>query len=225
MGNILLILLGIGTAFSFLWLMHCRDRLSINTAGALGLALLHTCFGVLCVKVFAVMETLDLNNIGNMSLFGGLFFMPVFYYLLARIFHWSIADTFDIFTPCMVFTVMCARVNCIFAGCCRGKIIPGTDMRWPTRQAEIIFYIFLLIHIIRKVNNRQDHGMMYPLYMYSYGIFRFMNELFRDADTASLFHIAHVWCIIALSLGLSVSVEIQNRNKKLAERGKARGRK
>ena len=67
--------------------------------------------------------------------------------------------------------------------------------------------------------------MMYPLYMYSYGIFRFIDELFRDADTASLFHIAHVWCIIALCLGISIYTELKKRNSNPAEKGKARGRK
>ena len=53
---------------------------------AIPIAIVHTLYGVLTVKVFAFLETgFDKASIGNMSLFGGVFFMPLAYWLGAKI--------------------------------------------------------------------------------------------------------------------------------------------
>ena len=122
----LLLLLTAGTVFTFLWLCRLRDRLRIKWYAALPVAVLHTLYGVLTVTVFAFLETgFDTDSLGNMSLFGGVFFMPLAYWLGAKLSKRKMADVFDIFTICMIFTLMCARINCIIAGCCVGLPIPG----------------------------------------------------------------------------------------------------
>ena len=84
---------------------------------ALPISICHTLYGVLTVTVFAFLETgFDSNSLGNMSLFGGVFFMPLAYWLGAKLSKRKMADVFDIFTICMIFTLMCARINCIIAG-------------------------------------------------------------------------------------------------------------
>ena len=45
-------------------------------------SVLHTVCGVLSVKAFAFLET---GDAGNMSLFGGVFFMPVLYFISAKV--------------------------------------------------------------------------------------------------------------------------------------------
>ena len=99
---------------------------------------------------------------------------------------------FDIFAIPMVFTLMCARVNCLFAGCCLGKIIGSTAMRWPTREAELVFYIIILVIMIPKVWKNKTNGTVYPMYMAAYGGFRLIEEFFREAATDSLFHISYL---------------------------------
>ena len=122
-------------------------------------SVLHTVCGVLSVKAFAFLET---GDAGNMSLFGGVFFMPVLYFISAKVSKRNIKAVFDIFTICMIFTVMC--------------------------------------------------GSIYPLYMASYGAFRFIDEFFRTSSTGMLFHLSHVWAAIAFAAGLSIYIEINDRN-------------
>lgn len=209
----LILLLAAGTLFTFIWLCLMRDRLRIKWYAALPIAVLHTVYGVLTVRVFAFMETgFSPEGIGNMSLFGGVFFMPLAYWAGARLFKRTLSDVFDIFTVCMVFTLMCARINCIFAGCCSGKAIPGLNgVCWPTRELEIIFYIVLLFILGRKIRKRQNHGEIYPLYMISYGAFRFITEGFRFYSGPSLVHPAHIWALIAVCVGFSAYTEIQKK--------------
>lgn len=209
----LLLLLSAGTLFSFLWLMQFRGRLNMKWYAALPIAICHTLVGVICVKAFAFMETgFNPDSLGNMSLFGGVFFMPVAYWVGAKLTKRPYGAVCDVFTPCMIFTVMCVRVNCIISGCCTGLRIPGTQMRFPTRETEVIYYVVMLLLLIPRVKKDERPGSIYPLYMASYGAFRFLDEFFRTSSTGMLFHLSHVWAAIAFAAGLSIYIEINARN-------------
>ena len=209
----LLLLLSAGTLFSFLWLMQFRGRLNMKWYAALPIAICHTLVGVICVKAFAFMETgFDSDSLGNMSLFGGVFFMPLLYLAGAKLTKRKAADVCDAFTGCMILMVMCARVNCILSGCCTGLRIPGTQMRFPTRETEVIYYVVMLLLLIPRVKKDERPGSIYPLYMATYGVFRFINEFFRTSSSETLFHLSHVWAAIAFAAGLSIYIEINARN-------------
>ena len=209
----LLLLLSAGTLFSFLWLMQFRRRLNMKWYAALPIAICHTLVGVICVKAFAFLETgFNPDSLGNMSLFGGVFFMPVAYWVGAKLTKRPYRSVCDVFTPCMIFTVMCARVNCIISGCCTGLRMPGTQMRFPTRETEVIYYVVMLLLLIPRVKKDERPGSIYPLYMATYGVFRFINEFFRTSSSETLFHLSHVWAAIAFAAGLSIYMETKSRD-------------
>lgn len=215
----LILLLGCGTLFNVYWLHRCRERLHLRWLSVLLLSVLHTVLGVLSVKVFALFET---GNFSNMSLFGGVFFMPLFYWGVAKLAKQKTADVFDVFTICLVFTLMCARLNCIISGCCLGAHIPIeglTHLRFPTRELELLFYVILLSRLWRKVLSGSARGMIYPIYMISYGIFRFVTETLRVSNrTDSILHISHLWALLSLGVGLSIYGELQKKEKKTGGR-------
>lgn len=207
--NSLYLLLTVGTIFNVFWLYRMRRQLQMKWYAIIITSVLHTVIGVMSVKVFAFLES---GDIGNMSLFGGVFFMPVTYWVGAKLAKRPYRSVCDVFTPCMIFTLMCARFNCIISGCCIGLRIPGTQMRFPTREAELIYYIVMLILLVPRVKKSKNPGSIYPLYMASYGVFRFIDEFFRTSSTGMLFHLSHVWAAIAFAAGLSIYIEINARN-------------
>lgn len=215
----LILLLGCGTLFNVYWLHRCRERLHLRWLSVLLLSVLHTVLGVLSVKVFALFETGDFSN---MSLFGGVFFMPLFYWGVAKLAKQKAADVFDVFTICLVFTLMCARLNCIISGCCLGAHIPIeglTHLRFPTRELELLFYVLLLSRLWRKVLSGSARGMIYPIYMISYGIFRFVTETLRFSDrTNSILHVSHLWALLSLGIGISIYGELRKKEKKTGGR-------
>ena len=215
----LILLLGCGTLFNVYWLHRCRERLHLRWLSVLLLSVLHTVLGVLSVKVFALFET---GNFSNMSLFGGVFFMPLFYWGVAKLAKQKTADVFDVFTICLVFTLMCARLNCMISGCCLGAHIPIeglTHLRFPTREMELIFYVILLSRLWRKVLSGSARGMIYPIYMISYGIFRFVTETLRVSNrTDSILHISHLWALLSLGIGISIYGELRKKEKKTGGR-------
>lgn len=215
----LILLLGCGTLFNVYWLHRCRERLHLRWPSVLLLSVLHTVLGVLSVKVFALFESGDFSN---MSLFGGVFFMPLFYWGVAKLAKQKAADVFDVFTICLVFTLMCARLNCIISGCCLGAYIPIeglTHLRFPTRELELLFYVILLSRLWRKVVTGSARGMIYPIYMIAYGIFRFVTETLRFSDrTDSILHVSHLWALLSLGIGISIYGELQKKEKKTGGR-------
>lgn len=216
----LILLLSCGTLFNVYWLHRCRERLRLeHRLAALALAAGHIFIGLFSVKAFALFETGDFSN---MSLFGGVFFMPLFYWGVAKLAKQKAADVFDVFTICLVFTLMCARLNCIVSGCCLGAHIPIeglTHLRFPTRELELLFYVILLSRLWRKVLNRSARGMIYPIYMISYGIFRFVTEMLRFSDrTDSILHVSHLWALLSLGIGISIYGELQKKEKKTGGR-------
>lgn len=216
----LLLLLIFATGVSCGWLLLMRKRLKMSLYAVFPVAILHTLLGVLSVKVFAFLETgFDPDSIGNMSLFGGVFFMPLAYWLGAKLTKRPTGEVFDILTPCMIFTLMCARLNCLMSGCCIGLPVPGlSGARFPTREAEIVFYIILLALLCPRVYRGRTFGEAYPIYMISYGAFRFVTEFFRSAGTNALFHVAHLWALITLLIGVSIYAEIFHRKTNMKGR-------
>lgn len=197
------------------WIGLNRKTLCFNWLAVIVSALICMAAGVTFVRVFAFMEGgFTDTKLDKMSLFGGVFMMPLVLALGAKLTKRDMRDVFDIYGICMPWTMTCMRVNCLFAGCCLGNFIHGTDFRWPTREAEIVFYVAFIALLAPKVYKRETRGTVYPLYMLCYGIFRFIIEFLRQSDSTGVLHIAHAWALLAAVIGLGVYWEVQNRNKK-----------
>lgn len=221
----LFIILAVATLFSYIWVSQSKKRLRISEWQAVIIAILHTLIGVACVKAFAFLEG---AGFGAMSLFGAVFFLPIVYYAAARLTKRNAADVFDTFTICTIFTLMCSRINCLIEGCCMGTPIPGMDTaRWPTREMEIVFYIILLILLGNKVGKARYSGKVYPLYMISYGIFRFLVEWLRESDNLvfGVIHISHFWSLVAVAIGAIVFYRLEYKGFTPPKKGSEKQRR
>lgn len=198
-------------------LMHTKNRLNIKWYTVLILAILFEAFCLVAAKIFAVAEYgFDFDKFSNMSLFGGVFLVPVAVFIGAKLTKRPLRTAFDIFALAAVVTVLCARINCLFSGCCLGTFIPGTDIRWPTREIEVVYYLAFLIFFIPRVIKRKTDGEVYPFYMLTYGVLRFVLEFLRVTDrTESLFHLSHIWAIVSVAIGLFFVLYLKNIKQKL----------
>ena len=211
--NFLYVLLALAAVFTFDWLYQCRKRLRIRWYSALILAILHVVIGVLSVRFFALAEAgFDAQKAGNMSLFGSIFFLPLAYFLGAKLFRRPVADVFDVFTIPLAATLFAARINCLIAGCCLGAVIPGTELRFPTREAELIFYAVFIIVMFPRVFKSRGRGEAFPIFMIAYGAFRAVDECFRESSSSGIFHISHIWALITLALGTVILILLRKRS-------------
>lgn len=221
----LALVLTLGTVATVIWLLSFRSVLGLTSVGSILIAVTHTFVGLLCVSLFAGLESLKLSIDSGMSLFGAIFLMPAYYYLVAKARKLPMADFFDVMTLCLISVLIFARVNCIISGCCLGSPIPGMEgIRWPTRELEIAFQIVLLVcFAVVKAKHDVLPGAIFPLYMVSYGGFRFIEEFARESGSNSLLHTAHFWSVLSVGIGLCILFEMSEQNLGLLKERKRRG--
>jgi prolipoprotein diacylglyceryltransferase len=206
-------LLALAALLTFDWLTINKKRLNAKWYASLALAVLHVAVGVLLVKLFAFMEAgFDAEKAGNMSLFGAVFFLPAAYFAGAKLSKRSIADVFDVFAVAMILTLMLARVNCLIGGCCLGLEIGAGPARWPTREAELVFYAVFLLAVAPRVKKGRSPGRAYPLFLVCYGVFRAVVECFRESEhTWGILHISHIWAILSVIIGAVALLILRKR--------------
>lgn len=207
----------IALVFIFLWLRFCNDRLRLKPPATAAVTAAIAVCGVFSIKIFAVIEHWDISRFSGMSLFGAVFIMPLFVYIISKIIKRDTALVFDTLTVCLIFTMICGRINCMIYGCCIGIFFFGSrTFLWPVRELEIAFNLVMLFIIASKVRKGNTNGRMYPVYMIAYGIFRFLIEWVRVPERATVIHTGHICAAISVVLGIVVLIIL----KKNAENGK-----
>ena len=176
---------------------------------------------VISVLLFASLEGLLGGKgfqLGAVSTYGVYIIAPL---LLLLIFRRERGFVFDDFAIYASLSLIFQRIRCITAGCCMGKTVGSGAFRWPVREAEIIFYLIVLILFVSKrrtgnktVNSRylEIKGMLFPLLMICYGCLRFLLEFLREGGSASIFHMAHLWSLLTVIAGLGICAEIKRNN-------------
>ena len=200
---ILMILLLAATISNFVWLFLNRKDLKMNLTWLILFPIFHTIIGLIFVVLFAFMEGgFKADSLGNISIYGGMFFMPIVYLLYALIRKIKFSRTFDIFTISLITTLFFARINCLVSGCCEGILIGETNFRVPTREIELLFYLLFVIFSVSNILKEKTNGYIYPMYMISYGVLRLILEFFRESDSNGALHIGHIWSIVAIVIGI-----------------------
>ena len=174
------------------------------------LCLFFSTVSVLCALFFSSAEIYFTEQhfyFGSISTYGVYFLCPVFLFLLGKICKLDRKGLFDTYAYYAVISLIILRMNCIYSGCCYGKPFFHTSYLWPTRESEILFYIIVFIYISRKVKDKKiKKGSLFPMLMFSYGSFRFINEFFRYGK--GLFRLAHIWSILSMIIGYSIYSEL-----------------
>lgn len=210
------IMLTVATILVFVWLFAFnRKKLQIGLADAIILSLIHVVYGVITVAFFGFAESgFDPKSLGSISMFGGLFFMPIMYALYAVLRKQDMRLVFDIFTPALAVTLALARVNCLYAGCCHGIEIGHTGILVPTREIELFYQAMFLIFAIPPILKDKHRGFFYPIYFSTYGVMRFITEWFRYSETTMPLHFGHIWSIVVMVIGGAIIAYIVYKNKK-----------
>lgn len=149
--------------------------------------------------------------------FGAVFFMPIALFVGALIFRRRVTLVFDIFTVPLLFTLLCSRINCLLSGCCKGKPIPFLpDLQWPVRESEIVFYAVLIVIFAVRIRKGLTYGEVYPIYMISYGVFRFITQFWRVSYfQLGPLHLSHYWAILSVIIGIVFLVIVKRKNRKV----------
>lgn len=205
----------------FIWLLMCKDRLRIKWHMALIVAAVHTLFGVLCMHLWALMEGgFGRDASARLRLYGGIFVLPIAYLCWAKAAKRPIREIMDIGAVSTLIGMIFARCTCMVSDCCVGDLIGNLSIRWPIREIELLYYAAFLIYYAGKVHSGKTWGQVYPAYLLTYGILRFIMEWVREEYTGNIgiIHLAHIWSIISIVIGAAVYFELQANQKKRSQR-------
>lgn len=227
--KMLVIGLAVGLVIAGFMVWKRREKLKLRSKSQyIVLMLVYLAVGPIAVITLAMLENLMRGNglaYSGFSIYGIYFFVPGLLLLYAKAAKKQFADVLDVYAVASIPTLMLMRLNCISTGCCRGLIIPGTTFRYPTREAEIVYDVLMMIVLLRWEKKNPPKGTVFPLAMILYGCFRFVCEFFRESEGTRLIHLPHIWSVLCIIVGISFFVELRNRADRKKNKASAQRRK
>lgn len=174
-------LLTVGTIGMFICMIYRRKKYSLSVLKCAVLTLILTAVGVLGAKLLFALENGFLAWDG-VSFFGSVFLIPCLMPLFGRLLRQKPGATTDLCAPCVAIMIACLRISCALSGCCGGwtMCLGGLCFSWPTQMMDSIGDLLILIWLLKKEDNKEYVGTLYPLFMVFYSIMRFFLEFLRD---------------------------------------------
>ena len=145
---------------------------------------------------------------GGVSFFGTVMFLPLIAVATCKIFKLETKRYLDFLTPSVPEELAFIRIGCFLGGCCYGRVFSfGLAMptepdvtRIPTQLIEcaLDIGIFIFLLLFERKHGKQS-GLLYPLFLISYGTIRFVIEFMRDNNTILTY--AHLFSILSIIAG------------------------
>lgn len=195
----LMMLLGIVGALVVFYVHHKKRSDSKYILDILIVACVAIAFGILGATLLQYL--FDLLKGGNprlsMTFYGGLIFgvgsFIIMYMFFVKKTHpeKGIIDNVYVIAPACITTAHgIGRIGCFLSGCCYGKetdsvfgvLFPGMENPvYPTQLFEAAF-LLILSSILFLLAYKKESIITMPLYLISYGVFRFLIEFIRGDD-------------------------------------------
>lgn len=165
----------------FMWFMEFRDDLRIHNIWLMLLIqIIIFAVGLLTVQGVVNLENyLSGQNLANRRGWAIFFSTPILFLVGSAATKRDPKMVTDIFSVQILIAYFFGRTACIFQGCCLGVYIPGTQIRWPLREVELIFVAVFIFFLAKKAYKRRFDGKSFPLFLSVYGVFRFFLEFLR----------------------------------------------
>lgn len=159
------------------------------------------------------------------GLIGGIVFFLAVYFAMRKRLPASLTDYLSL-APCVILVAHAfGRVGCFFAGCCYGKPtdsflgVQFPNLPGPVHATQLYeaAFLFALFGISFWLYMKKDFKQNLSLYLFAYGIFRFLIEFLRDDDRGQLLGLppSQFWAIVmvAASVGVYFLVEYLHKKK------------
>ncbi len=170
------------------------------------------------------------------GLIGGALSFLIVYFIFRKHTHGKLTDILGIAPCCILIAHAFGRLGCLFAGCCHGEYLgtepvfggiymkPGNSAAGyyvPIQLYEALF-LFILFGVCSFLLLKKDFKHNLSLYLIFYGIFRFVNEFFRDDKRGQFIgnlSPSQFWSIVMIIAGIGVFflLEYIYKKRKLKE--------
>lgn len=167
--------------------------------------------GVLGCKLLFIMENWgEPITFGGFSFFGAVFLVPVLMAGFGLLFRLRPSHSINASAPCVCAMVGTIRVGCFLNGCCGGWTTAG-GFTWPTQAMESVGDFIILFWLLGR--EEKEDRFLYPKFMLSYCVLRFLIEFLRDTpkDWLGLSH--GQWFSIAAAAIAVIFLLLKKRGK------------
>lgn len=155
------------------------------------------------------------------SFFGAIFFAPITLLIMAKVMRLEYKYALDFCAPagCLIFAIL--KIECLIGGCCQGVPLYINENReyvlFPSAAVEFVTALVLSVILIFASKKIKYRGKMYPITMVSYGILRFVLNLFRDdwGRTRKMglpLPLGNIWSLISIAIGIAWLFIINKRS-------------
>ncbi len=193
-----------GTLFMMLIALLFRRYFALSEKKCVLLSILLTVAGVVGVLLMFFFEN---GHFGGLSFFGAVFFVPLLLIPFARLLRIPYRIYLDLSAPLVSAMLAVMKVNCVFSGCCQGKVVgfdaAGQPVLFPSQICEMVTALIIMGVLLALIRKGKLTGRLYPLFMVLYGATRFVLNFFRDTEDF-LFGMAigNIWSIVSVLIGL-----------------------
>lgn len=211
----------VGIALAFLIAILFLKKKGTTKEGLIDL-LICACFAIVGGIVFAILfenlyELIEKKEAykwtWGMTFYGGLFggvlgFLLTYYFIRKNV-NFKIMEVVKVAPVSIAIAHCIGRIGCTLAGCCYGKPtdswigidLPGHGKVIPTQLFEAVFLLILFV-VMLVLLLKKDFKYNFVVYMCSYGVFRYINEFFRNDPRGVAFDLSpsQIWCIILVLL-------------------------
>ena len=154
-----------------------------------------------------LMGFVELGIWSGRSIYGGLFFTPLFMWLVAKLIRVSYADVMDLSAPGGLILISLLKLRCYFDGCCYGRIIYsnyGPSFRFPSQIVECVTALILAAIIVLMLRKRKWRGTLCAYFFVLYGSTRFILNFFRATRPwFGPFASGTIWSVVAVVIGIA----------------------
>lgn len=149
------------------------------------------------------------------GLIGGVVSFLACYFILRKKLSGRLLDIISIAPCCITIAHAFGRIGCAFAGCCHGietdsifAIYNRGAWRVPTQLYESAF-LFIIFAIMSVLLLKKNFKYNLPVYLITYGIFRFIIEYFRADARGEIFpnvpiYPSQFWSIVMVIIGVGL---------------------
>lgn len=129
----------------------------------------------------------------NLTVMGGLMggaacFLIIYFIFRKRFKEGSLLEFLPIAPCCILIAHAFGRIGCFFAGCCYGiETDSWLGVQFPGRAHKVLptqlyesAFLFLMFALCSVLFFKRDYKYNMPLYLVSYGVWRFLIEFLRD---------------------------------------------
>lgn len=207
-------------------LARCK-RFEMGKGTSLVVTLLVALGGIAGAKILFFLEqigsTNPVINVGaGFSFYGTMFGLPLFLLLYSRIFGVRAARFFDFCTPGIVMMFAIIKLGCFLSGCCTGIeadwgiVFPGdTTARIPAQLFEMAGALAIFAGVLLCEKFWKREGMLYPVFLGSYGVIRFAVEFLRDTEkNLAGLSAGQIWSLVAIVAAAAIFAVALTKKKK-----------